>query len=221
MPCKFDPKRPFIYEAVDRIKSFMPKAKIVVNDSNSDDISYHEKLDAYFFFGNYGYETGNIWRTFEEFPNEDYYFFLHDSIWLKDDISKFADKHLTSLAWFPGPFWFEQDEQEWCAKKLESLQWHSDLVGYDPFHFTLDFNGIFGSAFGCSRYVLAMLYTKHVDEIIPRNKMESRAMERLWGMILTQQGYGDMIRENSIYGQVHDIFALENEYFKKHIARRQ
>lgn len=217
MPCKFDPSSPIIFEAVERVQSFMPHAKIVVHDSNSEDQSYLDDArlrDAEIILNNVGYETSAIWNTYKTFPDEDYYFFLHDSFLIKQDLSCFADKLLASSAWFPGDFWFEADQQIWCQNQLT-------INSPFNYNFHLNFLGIFGSIFGCSPDLLKNLKSKNIDHILPKNKMESQAMERLWGFLFCSEGYTKLIFENSIYGEVINIQLLNNEYFEKIIMRRQ
>ncbi len=192
----------------------MPDAKIIVHDSCSEDQSYreHKIMEGVEIIpGNAGYETSAIWRTYNLYPNEDYYFFIHDSISILKSWEGFTNQPLTTLASFPSDFWFEEDEREWSKKELLK----------SDYNFTMDFYGVFGSVFGCEPYVLAKLKRHGFNNIVPSDKLGSRAMERVWGMAFAQIGLGELVRQNSIFGQVIDITALRNEYFEKHIARRQ
>ena len=47
IPCKYNPKFPFVIQLVESIREFHPTEKIVVVDSNSDDKSYFSILEKY------------------------------------------------------------------------------------------------------------------------------------------------------------------------------
>jgi hypothetical protein len=52
-----------------------------------------------------------------------------------------------------------------------------------------DFSALFGPMLLCKREILDKLYKNGFSKVLPTNKDESMAMERVWGSVLYTEGY--------------------------------
>jgi len=67
IPCKYNPKFPFVIDLVKSIRKFHPTEKIVIVDSDSDDKSYFSALEKYNVIiediGNKNWMVGAYWYS--------------------------------------------------------------------------------------------------------------------------------------------------------------
>jgi len=188
---------------VDSIKKhFGPTSYIVVVDSNSpcrDHIDLY-KNDFYVEVAdirNKNYEAG-AWLWAYQNRKAHRYVFLHDSCEVVNNFSEVFDKELT--IWNSMDSWdcIIPVERTWVETKLGQTPW----AGI-PESFTM----IQGSIFTAKRPVLDKLYTRGLQLILPTNKPESRAFERLLGIVLTLEGYAPIMKDITLKSKVTKTFA--------------
>ena len=96
IPCKYNSKFPFIIELVKSIRKFHLTEKIVVVDSDSEDKSYFDILNQYDVIiedvNNKNWMVGAYWYAFKKFPDEEFYYFMHDSMRVKDNLDNLKEK---------------------------------------------------------------------------------------------------------------------------------
>ena len=92
IPCKFSDKFNYIIPLVEQIRSFHPTEEIVVVDSKSDDKSYFDQIRKQRAIvediGNTCYDMGAYWHAYKKYPNEPYYYFMHDSMKVKANLDE-------------------------------------------------------------------------------------------------------------------------------------
>ena len=183
-----------IDRAVDAAHEHMPDEPVLVVDSASPDRSYMTRIDAEIAdIGNVHYATGAyLWAL--ENTDADFYYLLHDSLIIRDDLTDLRDHPVAALRWFQMP------ETAWGQDHDGTdLSVWARTVYQGPWLET--FQGVFGPILACTRPVLA-----EIAELITgraTSKWEECAMERLWGMALTSLGY-DLTE--SLQGQMHGYF---------------
>ena len=193
--CRFNKKYPNVINLVDQIIHFHPKEKIIVVDSDSEDKSYFETLRSKGVIiediKNKHRELGAYWYAFKKYPNEEHYFFLHDSMKLKGSLEDYKKEDLTLLNYFNR----KDDILDRWGKKVNKLT---------PFKYKKDGLGCYGPIFFCKRNVMEQLRKGRVDTLLPKNKIEGWYTERIYGFFFEELGYD--LKEVSLYGDV-----VENE----------
>ena len=98
IPCKYaqgttidDIKKSYVMNSVSAIRTHHPDEKILVVDSDSDDVSYLKHLEKIpnviaVDFKNKNYLDGAIWCAFDNFPDEKWYCLLQDTITIKHNL---------------------------------------------------------------------------------------------------------------------------------------
>lgn len=178
--CRYSKQHDFIFNLVESIRKFHPEEKIVVYDSNSEDISYIYPL--FLQYGNIWIEEGNnhygdsaLWNAYNSFPNEQFFYLFQDSMIVKQNLDYLKEKDFTSFMHFDYPEKYDSIEQkEYCKSQIEKteLTWCDDYVG------------LFGITFYCKRSVLTELKNKGLDKCLPISKIEMQGSERVWGIAL-------------------------------------
>lgn len=104
IPCFYDGTNQSIFRCVNSILKFYKNPKIVVIDSDSPDKSYFKKLlekkVTILDVKNKNFDTGAYWIGYKNFPGYKFYYFIHDSIILKKNISFYEKYNLTTLRFF-------------------------------------------------------------------------------------------------------------------------
>jgi len=194
---------PMLETCVNSIKKhFGPTSYIVVVDSNSP-CRDHAKLydnDFYVEFAdvrNVNYEAG-AWLWAYNNRRAHRYVFLHDSCTVIGDFSNVFDRDLT--IWNSLDSWdcTIQAERTWVETKLGQTPW-SEI----PEKFTM----VQGSIFTAKRPVLDKLYTRGLQQILPTNKQEAQAFERLLGIVLTLEGYEPIMKDTTLKSSINKTFA--------------
>lgn len=132
-------------------------------------------------YSNRTYDTGALLHCFEKYPNEEGYFLLHDSMYVRDFnvFNIFKQKSLETnspVAWsLFGILWDNQEQIEYIKS---NLGWAEINVG------------IFGSIMYIPKHVKEnlVLNTKIMD-IYLLNKNHSMAMERGWCILFKMLNY--------------------------------
>lgn len=184
-----------IDQAVAAAREHMPSEDVLVVDSDSTDRSYMDRVDADIAdIGNRHYATGAYLWALENRP-ADFYYLLHDSLMIRDDLSDLQEREATAVRWFAMP----------------ETTWGSDEDGSDLSMFGrsayrgrwLDrYAGLFGPMVACTRSVL-----EQVADLIVKpatTKWEECAMERIWGMAFASLGHDLTI--GSLQGEMQGYF---------------
>ncbi len=194
---------PMLETCVNSIKKhFGPTSYIVVVDSNSP-CRDHAKLydnDFYVEFAdvrNVNYEAG-AWLWAYNNRRAHRYVFLHDSCEVLSDFSNVFDRDLTIWNAFDSWDCTIQAERIWVETKLGQTPW-SEI----PEKFTM----VQGSIFTAKRPVLDKLYTRGLQQILPTNKQEAQAFERLLGIVLTKEGYEPLMKDTTLKSSINKTFA--------------
>lgn len=229
--CKYDPNNPVVLSCVESIRKHHPDSPIHVVDSGSEDKSYYEQVEALGAtvqdINNGSLTTGNIWYTYEKYPDYDYYYFLHDSMLIKDGLLDLLDRDVVALRYFrswngigwtpaevpSGENGFVYEETyNWANTQLLSKTTYRP----EPSH---RFAALFGPMLMCKRSVLDKLKAAGFDKVRPTTKPQSEAMERVWGMVLNMEGYD--LSELSVQGYCYDPDYQETHRFEKIFLGRQ
>ena len=222
--CYFDGSNDSIIKCTKSIIQNYNKPNIVVVDSNSPDKSYFKKLDHKHIqimdIGNKNYDTGAYWAAFKNFTNYENYYFLQDSIRIKKNLSSFEKNSFACFRYFHsidrvGGFIIEKtkknlkDRLNNFFKKNQTLH---DFYGFDTssqmswsknellktsYYFPKLWISVFGPMFICKNIVMKKLMNNNFDKILPTNKEQQMAMERLFGIAIQQEGFN---LSNSVQG---------------------
>jgi hypothetical protein len=218
IPCKFDSNYPVIFECIDSIMRFHPNEKIVIVDSDSNDKSYFQDIDSSVVIydvenRHYALEAYNI--GYKNNPEEDFYYCIHDSLVLKDNIDFVKSSKLTTIRWWdspPVPIGRDANDNDlsvWADSVMR------ESVGYGVPGI---YKGVFGPMMLCQDQVMKDLSDCGFFNILPNNKYESCATERILGMVLGELGY-DVT--NSLQGPMGDFYGSYDEtYVKKNYLLR-
>lgn len=197
IPCKFNRNYPYIIQLVDDIRSYHKDDKIVIVDSDSSDKSYFEDLKKYNVIiedvKNRNWMIGAYWYAFNKYPNEEYYFFMHDSMRVKSNLNMYKNNELTILAYF--------------NRNIGNYNGWSDMVKTITLYkdYSNIGSGVYGPIFFCKNIVMQKLKEKNVHLILPENKEGTWYSERAYGYFLEMEGYD--LTKCSLYG---DILELES-----------
>lgn len=195
IPCKYNSNFKFVQNLVKSIRQFHPNEKIVVVDSASEDKSYFEELEKYDVIieniSNKNWMVGAYWHAFKKYPNEEYYFFMHDSMIVKDNLDYLKQNDLTILCHFD--------------RSISTFNAWGDRINLESeYNYSYDGLGCYGPMFFCKNKVMKRMLNMGADKFLPTNKQETGYCEACYGFFLEDQGYD--LKECSLYGDV-----LENE----------
>lgn len=216
VPCKFDPTRPVIYECVRSIRDHHPNEKILVVDSASEDKTYFHQIDAEVIDAdNTHYAVNGYYIGFQKYPDEDHYFLLYDSLFVRSNLDEFRTNKLTTVRHFKTPptgFGFDETGKElwpWANSQCRNN------MGFD---LPQEFTGVFGPMWFCNGEVMRDLERLGLFKILPQTKFHLSMMERLVGVALGRLGYDP---SNSLQGEMVDFYAaFDNTYIEKTILDR-
>lgn len=221
IPCKYTPESKIV-QVVNQINKFHTDERILIIDSCSEDQSYMDVIskshkNVIFAEENKHYVDSATWFAYLTFPEEKHYFVLQDSMEVHKNLDVFKNFEFTSFMWFPvtkemlsrGRGWHNPFQKNWAKYMMESNT---------SFTFMEEFIGLFGITFISNREVLTKLYDKGLHKILPSDKTEMCAMERIWGMCLSQIGVD--VKLSSIYGKSGVGPTFESEYITKYIFNR-
>jgi hypothetical protein len=194
IPCKYNPKFPFIINLVDGIRRYHPTEKIVVVDSNSEDKSYFNELSKYDVtienVSNLNWMIGAYWHAFKKYPNEEFYFFLHDSMIVKENMDYLKERDLTTLMYFD--------------RTVGNFNTWGDLITQNSaYEYIPQGYGCYGPLFFCKNKVMKRMLEMGADKFLPSSKAETGYCEGCYGFFLEEQGYN--MKECSLYGDVLEI----------------
>ena len=213
IPCKYVKEYPAIQQIVKDIRKYHKTEKIVVVDSDSGDKSYFDDIKKYDVIiedvYNKNYMVGAYWYVYKKYPNEEFYYFLHDSMRIKDNLDYMKEKDLTTLMAFPrsvnssfdGFAAKINDETEYDYVFGEPIPNRGRNQSNDDLYNTKGL-GIQGIIFFCKNKIMKKMLDMGADKILPNNKDECGYCEGCYGFFLEEQGYD--LHECSMYGDVFD-----------------
>jgi hypothetical protein len=191
IPCKFNPRFPHVVRLVQSIRDFHPNSKILVVDSDSTDKSYVEQLKV---FGvtvadicNRNWMVGAYWYGYNTYPNEEFYYFLHDSMVLKGNIDYLREADLTTLMYF-----------DRTIGNFNS--WGNLITAHSKYFYVNSGLGCYGPIFFCKNIVMYRMRQMRADIFLPRTKAETGYCEGAYGFFFESQGYD--LSSTSLYGDV-------------------
>lgn len=197
--CKFQKERNFIYQLVDDIRKFHEEEKIVIVDSDSEDKSYFELQSLYkniqiLDVKNENYHVGAYWIAYNAFPDEDFYYFLHDSMRVKDNLDFLKEKDFTNFAYFP----FSNGDNNSLITDA--------ILSKTPYKIPYSGFAIQGPIFFVKNKIMKIFKEKGVDKIIPTYSeyslskvgIAAYSMEGAYGVFFENEGYS--IVDNSLIG---------------------
>lgn len=198
IPCKYNSQFPFVIQLVESIRNFHSIEKIVVVDSDSKDKSYFDALKSYDVIvedvSNKQWMVGAYWHTYKKYPDEHFYFFLHDSMIVKDNLDYLKEFDLTILMHFD--------------RMVGNFNTWADLItSNSKYEYTFNGNGCYGPIFFCKNKVMKRMLEMGADKFLPNNKAETGYCEGCYGFFLEEQGYD--LKKCSLYGDVFYCHSLE------------
>lgn len=245
IPCYFDGSNDAIFNSTNSILKYYDNPSIVVVDSDSPDKTYFKKLKSKSIeiidAKNKNYETGAYWIAYENYNNFKNYYFIHDSVKFKKNLINYEKYDLTSFRYFyshtvVGQGYKFKKRKDVLSKliglfkkkkeKTIYLKGFDDKYQYDwgvselkktNYFLPKIWLSLFGSMFVCKNIVMQKLKKNNFNQILPNNKNQSMAMERLFGIAFQQEGY-DL--SNSIQGD-HFYVPMDTPGFEKILFNRQ
>jgi hypothetical protein len=205
--CKYSSQHNYIFQLIQDIQKFHTNARICVVDSDSEDKTYLQTLKEMGVLAedakNQHYHVGGYWYGFKKYPDEDFYYFLHDAMRIKDNLDYLKEHDFKCIGHFQyGP------GQNMAANQLAQYTKYDIInTGY----------GIGGPIFFCKNWLIKKLYNNGVDKLLPTHNfytthlpngqkiswldgISAPAMERCYGCIITQEGFN--IPSHSLLGDI-------------------
>ncbi len=201
IPCKYSSKCNSILTLVQDIRKYHKTEKIVVVDSASDDKSYFLELEKYNVdiqdVSNRNWAIGAYWHVYFKYPNEDFYFMIHDTMRVKANLDYLKEKDLTTIATFNRSI------------NPSFNMWNDKINTETKYKVSQHGNGVYGPMFLCKNKVMKRLYDCNVNVLLPTCKAEMGYMEGGFGAIFEADGYnmthcslfGDIIQHESPGGK--------------------
>tara|TARA_Y100000389_G_C17378336_1_gene472909 strand:- start:164 stop:922 length:759 start_codon:yes stop_codon:yes gene_type:complete len=223
--CFYDGSNNAIFNCTNSIQQHYEHPKIVVVDSDSPDKSYFNILESRSIdildIKNKNYDTGAYWSAFKKYKNYNHYYFLQDSIKIKENLSMYEKYDLTSFRYFlsidrVGGYIFDKTKKSFIRKLSDFFKINKkvhDIFGYDneeqinwsreqlkktTYFMPKAWLSVFGPIFICKNHLMTKLLKNNFDKILPTNKDEQMCMERLFGIAFQQEGYDT---SNAIQGE--------------------
>lgn len=192
IPCKYNPKFPHIVDLVKQIRYHHPTDKIVVVDSASDDKSYYKDIEKYNVIiediDNKNWMVGAFWYAFKKYPNEEFYFFMHDSMTVKSNLDYLKENDLTLMMTFN-------------RYDIGNFNGWSEIISqHSLYNYKLKGNGCYGPMFFCKNKIMKKMLEMGADKFLPTNKQEVWFCEGAYGFFLEDQGYD--LYKCSLFGDV-------------------
>lgn len=189
--CKIDSYEhlKYFYKCIKSIKKFLSNDdKILIVDSDSK-FKIHLKLNQKNIIiadiKNKNYEAGAILYAYKNFQFKRL-LFMHDSCELLEDIKNLNDKiyiYKYVINWDG----CEEKHIKSTVNLLKNTKW-SKIPN--------NFITIIGSIMFLHRNILDIFYKNGIENILPKNKIESCAFERIFGIILSIENFEENIKQS-------------------------
>jgi hypothetical protein len=206
------------------VNKYSPDSTILIVDSYSDDYKVFQELQELPNVvispkKNKNFEAGAFWIAHELYPDEDL-LILQDSIIVSYDLNFLKEKDF---------FCFSYQQFQW----FENCEILEKFLNNGNFTLNTSNNLIFGNSFYLKNKYIKQLKEKNIHTLLPINKKDSCAMERLWGMILTQIGldiennsfiHQNFLAESTDNSPVeidNQVYVYQNKFFTKYILSRK
>lgn len=190
IPCKYTSKSPIV-ECVRSVRKHYPDDLIVIVDSDSDDKSYFNLIEEYDVviedISNKNFLDGSLWHCFEKFKHENFFYLIQDSMKIKMNFDYVEDSDFTCISSFPNNCWAENFNGGSKAQK-KFVKNVLAKTNYQYLESEINWYPVFGISFFISRKLLKKLKSNNLHRFLPCSKMEMEAGERIWGMVLYQEG---------------------------------
>ena len=210
--CESDINKKDLFCCIESIKKFHPNDKIVVIDSCSKDKSHFSDSEMENVIvcdiGNINYESGGMWYVYKNFYDEKYVF-LQDSMYLTDSIDKYKNLDFKPINFCGGWDHATYQHKQWVRENLSTTKYKYLDDGFKMIQF---------NSFLISRNVLDILNQNGISNILPTNKIQSEAMERLLGIVFTQENLTNVVPFYSYSNCLNphtDINLIKTEIVKK------
>jgi len=194
--CKYTGDLATLKRCVQSIKKQHADPTIYVIDSDSTDLSYVdeiEKLGATVVLAqNKNYSTGMIWYAYKNYPDLDYYYFLHDSMYVAINLDSCLNHDVATISFFNSHKGVHRSRagREYGFSNIEQIEWCDKMLRtYTPYSVPDLFTGVAFSVFFCKRHILELLDSRGMSKILPLIKTNDQAMERAWGIALEAEGF--------------------------------
>jgi hypothetical protein len=218
IPCKYSEQNPIIFECVSRIRQYQSEERILIVDSASEDKSYFDRLEGVEIadINNVHYGTNAFKFAFDNYLEEQFFYCIYDSLLLNNSLKHIKTIPLTVVRHFFSP----PTGIGWNSEGISLSVWANQQMNTHMGIGLPDiYTGVMGPMLMCNRSVLKDLSDLGFFSILPTNKYELCAMERILGCALSHLGY--RIEESSLQGEMVDFFGqYDNTYVEKvNIAR--
>jgi hypothetical protein len=246
LPCYFQRTNPVIINAVKSIRKFHSDSPIIVVDSGSDDKSYFKDIEPYSVIiediNNKHYDTGAFWYVYTKYPQFDFFYCLHDSIEVYDNLLDLLNNEITSIRYFNSANIIGNRRlvvnkidflKKYFFSKITQNHWNYDICGFDTpeqqewvkkeiqktsYWIPDFFPALFGPMMCVKKSILDKFYAHGLSSILPKNKNQQMAMERIFGIAFLLEGYN--IKANSLQGDYYSA-KLDSSRLDKKILQRQ
>jgi len=200
IPCKYNPEADFVTPLVEQIRFFHSSEPIVVVDSASENKSYFNKLKELGVIvedvNNKNWMVGAYWHAFKKYPDEEFYYFLHDSMKVKANLDYLKKDDVTLVATFSREA--SPSFNAWNKRIEEETSVNKSFIKRGG-------RGCYGPIIMCKNKVFKSFQNKKIDLLLPNNKGETGILEGAYGLFLEADGYD--LNTCSLYG---DILQLES-----------
>lgn len=173
----------FVVPCVRSLRHWMPEERVVVVDSASPDRSYMpvvRELGAEVAeIENRHYETGAWWYAYFHFPEEAFFYFLHDSVLVTASLHAYRERPFTAVGYM----------DTWSGCDQRHIDRVHVLMQRTAYVVPPKFPALFGSMFFCARAVLTPMVGRGLPTVLPVDKFEAECLERVWGIALQAEGH--------------------------------
>jgi hypothetical protein len=139
---------------------------------------------------------GAYWYAYKKYPNEDFYFFIHDSMIVKGNLDYLKARDLVVLMYFD--------------RMIGNFNTWGELISLNSkYEYIFNGRGCFGPMFMCKNKIMKRMLEMGADKFLPRNKEETGYCEGCYGFFLEEQGYD--LKECSLYGDVLEIHSADGK----------
>lgn len=182
IPCHCITK-PYVVECVQSIRQHMPAVRILVVDTHSPDKSYLPAVKALGAevdeLPENVWDWGAFWYAYHAYPDEPFFYWLHDSTLVRQDLSWAEQRPLTILAAL----------KQWEGCMPNHIPCTLRLLAQTDYPMPDTFSGVFASMMFCERAVLDRLVAHGLDRIRVTTRIEGESCERVLGIGLGLEGY--------------------------------
>lgn len=221
-----------ILECIKNIKLYLPNAKIVIVDSDSYDKTYFNIINNLYSdidihdIKNKSYTFGCIWHVYENYKDYEFYYFIHDSVIIKENLEYLSLKDLVIPIYARSGFWLGKNTNikypNYGFKRKDEISFilnNYKKYSSEEFQYSIPqyFNLVVGEIMFINRKILDILYKYNYNKMVPLTKHEASGHERSWGIVFEKLGYD--IEKHSLCG---DLFNLPDysKFEKMYLSRK-